>query len=89
MQTLGRKRLSNRIIRKHAISMAYVDVPENLRSGDVMALWVGESEQEGQEQISAAANAIGVDWRPCQTAATAAAAVAKPLHVSGAVVTGS
>ena len=37
-----------------------------------MGLWVGES-----EQISAAANVIGVNWRACQTAATASAAVAR------------
>ena len=43
---IGTKALSNRIIRKHSISVEYLDVQENLRSGDVMALWVDESEQE-------------------------------------------
>ena len=47
---IGTKVLSNRIIRKHAISMEYVDVQENLRSGDVMGLWVDESEQEDQSR---------------------------------------
>ena len=47
---IGTKALSNRTIRKHAISMAYVDVQENCRSGGVMELWVGESEQEDQSR---------------------------------------
>ena len=47
---IGTKALSNRIIGKHAIPMGCVDVQENLRSGDVMVLWVGESEQEDQSR---------------------------------------
>ena len=35
---IGTKALSNRIGRKHAISMKYADAQENLRSGDVMEL---------------------------------------------------
>ena len=45
---IGTKALSNRIIRKHAMSMVYVDIQENLRLGDVMGLCVDESEQEDQ-----------------------------------------
>ena len=45
---IGTKAPRNRIIRKHAISINYVDAQENLRSGDVMGLWVDESEQEDQ-----------------------------------------
>ena len=37
---IGTKALSNKIIRKHAISMEYVDVQENLKSGDAMGSWV-------------------------------------------------
>ena len=41
---IGTKALSNKLIRKHAISMEYVDAQENLKSGDVMGLWSDESE---------------------------------------------
>ena len=47
---IGAKALSSRIIRKHALSMGYVYVQENLRSGDVMGLWADESEQEDQSR---------------------------------------
>ena len=50
---IGTKALSNRIIRKHAISMVYVDVQENLRSGDVLGLWVdGIRARTGQSRFS-------------------------------------
>ena len=38
--------LSQRITRKHAMSLEYVDAPEKWTSGDAMELWVDESEQE-------------------------------------------
>ena len=40
--------LNNKIIGKHATSMAYIDAQENLKSGDVMGLWVDESERADQ-----------------------------------------
>ena len=47
---IGTKAISNKIIRKHAISIRCVDVQENMRSGDVMGLWIDESEQEDQSR---------------------------------------
>ena len=40
---IGTKGLSKKVIRKHATSMGYVDAQENLKSGDVLGLWVDES----------------------------------------------
>ena len=37
---------SNRVIRKHAISMGYVDAQQNLKSGDTMRLWVGKNQSK-------------------------------------------
>ena len=45
---IGTKALCNKIIRKHATSMEYVDAQENFKSGDAMGLWVGKSEQADQ-----------------------------------------
>ena len=45
---IGMKTLSNKIIRKHATSMVYMDARENSKSGDAMRLWVGKSEQASQ-----------------------------------------
>ena len=50
MRTSGLRRSANRITRKHAISLEYVDAPENWTSGDVMELWVDEAEQEDQSR---------------------------------------
>ena len=47
---IGTKAISKTIIRTNARSMEYVDVQENLRSGDVMRLWVDGSEQEDQSR---------------------------------------
>ena len=47
---IGTKAISSKITRKHAKSMGYVDVQETLRSGDVMWVWVDESEQEDQSR---------------------------------------
>ena len=66
---IGTKALSNRFIRKHAISMECADVQENLRSGDVVGWRIRARRSEE--------NVIGVNWWPCQTAATAAAAVVR------------
>ena len=41
---IGTKAISNKIIRKHATSMVYVDAQENLKAGDVVELWIEESE---------------------------------------------
>ena len=73
-EDIGTKAFSNKIIRKNAICMVYVDLQEDLRSGDVMGLWVGETRARRSEQISAAENVIGVNWWPCQTATAAAVA---------------
>ena len=45
---IGTKAISNKITRKHAISMVYVDAQENLKTGGVMALWIEESERPDQ-----------------------------------------
>ena len=42
---IGTKATSNKIIRKHAISMGYIDAQENLRTGGVMGLWIEEPER--------------------------------------------
>ena len=42
------KAISNKIIRKHAMSMGYIDAPENLKAGNVMGLWIEESERADQ-----------------------------------------
>ena len=44
---IGTEALSNKITRKHATSMEYIDAQENLKSGDAMAL-VGKSVQADQ-----------------------------------------
>ena len=45
---IGTKAISNKIIRKHAISMRYVDALENLKTGGVIGLWIEESERADQ-----------------------------------------
>ena len=40
--------LSDKINRKHATSMGYIDAQENLKSGDGMVFWGGKSEQADQ-----------------------------------------
>ena len=90
---IGTKVISNKIIRKHAISMGYIDAQENLKTGDVTGLGIEESEQADQSSSAQKKNVIGVNWWPCQTAAAtvAAASVAKTFrvrgHRSGGVVT--
>ena len=44
---IGTKALSS-IIRKHAISMGYIDAQENLKTRGVMGLWIEESERADQ-----------------------------------------
>ena len=41
---IGTKAISNLTIRKHAMSMGYIDAPENLKAVDVMGLWIEELE---------------------------------------------
>ena len=54
--------------------MGYMDAEENLKIGDVMELWIEESERADQSSSASAENVIGVNWWPCQTAAATAAA---------------
>ena len=42
---IGTKAISNKIIRKHAISLGYTDARENLKTGGVVGLWIEESER--------------------------------------------
>ena len=82
---IGTKALSNKIIRKHATSMGYFNAQGNLKSEDVMGLWVGKLGASRSEQSRPAENVTGINWWPCQTATAAAvASVAEPLGVSGA-----
>ena len=37
---IGTKVISNKIIRKHAITMGYIDAQESLKTGGVMVLWI-------------------------------------------------
>ena len=45
---IGTTALSNKIIRKHATSMGYIDAQEKLKSGDAMKPWCGKAEQADQ-----------------------------------------
>ena len=45
---IGTKATSNKIIRKHAIAIGYIDAQENVRTGGVMELWIEESERADQ-----------------------------------------
>ena len=86
---IGTKALSNKITRKHATSMLYIDAQENLKSGDVMGFGVGESERADQSSPAHQKTSFeSTSGHARQFAATAAVAtVAKSLLVSGTVVT--
>ena len=48
LEDIGTKAISNKIIRKHAISVGHIDAQENLRTEGVMELWIEEPERAGQ-----------------------------------------
>ena len=58
----GTKALSDKIVRKRATSMVYVDAIENLKSGDVMEFlgWQTRVSRSGQSRL--AENVIEINW---------------------------
>ena len=89
LAAIGTKALSNKITRKHATSMLYIDAQENLKSGDVMGFGVDESERADQSSPAQQKTTLKPTGGHARLfAATAAVAtVAKSLLVSGTVVT--
>ena len=67
---IGTTAISTKIIRKHAISMSYIDAQEKLKTGGVNGA-VDRGFRAGRsEQFSAAENVIGVNWWPCQSSSS-------------------
>ena len=86
---IGTKSLSNKIIRKHPIFHGLHWCSRELEGRRCHGAVDRGIRASRSEQFSSAENVIGVNWWPCQTAAAATASVAKPLRVSGPVVTKS
>ena len=66
---IGTKALSNKIIRKHATSMGYIDASRELEVRRCHGALEWKNRTMRSEQSNSAENVIGINWWPCQTAA--------------------